>query len=576
MKFEIVARDGLGRVGTLDIEGRVHRTPVLAFVDSGRYPAPEGALRLKRAEEAEKGDISIARSGFSPKSAAQDRALIMPGFRASPYAEQGPPGEFALMSDPAAALLDSEKFVEQIAGMKSGADLLKPAFCSVMGVPNRLAFLAYCGFDAFDSIPLIMAAENGLYLTGTGSLVYEDIADLPCSCPACASGRRGKKELLSHNYATAVNELRLVRHSISEGDLRELVESRVRSEPWLVQNLRLLDLKHYDLLELHTPIKGSRFHAGSKESLTRPDVIRWRRRLEQRYARPEGVRVLLLIPCSAKKPYSLSQSHMRFRQAIWDSGRADLVHEVIVTSPLGLVPRELETFYPAKDYDIPVTGHWDREEKNMVQEMVSWLLRTQKYDLVISHLGDEREPVNSVLTDFVDTSQGNPGSKDSLFRLAKELKELATEPRVGRGRIRDLDDMRSLCRFQFGDSGASLLEGARIFGRWPDLKILRAETQLGMLTGERGMVSLTMEGGAELAAKGAYRVEIEDFTPKGNLFAVGVERCSGEIRIGDDVVIAHGKEARAVGVAKMTPAEMALADRGEAVHIRHLREPAAK
>jgi predicted RNA-binding protein len=34
-------------------------------------------------------------------------------------------------------------------------------------------------------------------------------------------------------------------------------------------------------------------------------------------------------------------------------------------------------------------------------------------------------------------------------------------------------------------------------------------------------------------------------------------------------VVVHGKDARAVGVARMTPQEMGLAERGEAVHIRH-------
>lgn len=571
MKFEILERDGLGRVGLLEIDGVSHRTPVLAFVDSDRYPAPDGALRLKRLSEAGPGDISIAPSGFSHHEPADGKALIRPGFRGSPYTEEKPRNEFALIPNPAEALLDSEKFVQEIASLKSGEQLLRPTFCSVMGLPHRLAFLSFCGFDVFDTIPLIMTAENGLYLTGTGLLDYDRIKDLPCSCPACASGRRGKHELLSHNYATAVNELRLVKHSISEGTLRELVESRVRSDPWLVQNLRLLDLSHHDLLEPHTPIKGARFHAGSKESLTRPDVIRWRRRLEGRYRRPEGANVLLLMPCSAKKPYSLSQSHMRFRQAIRASGRADLVHEVIVTSPLGLVPRELELFYPAKDYDIPVTGHWDRDEKNMVQEMVSWLVQTQNYDLVISHLGDEREPVNSVLTDFIDTSQGSPGSRESLERLEQTLRERVPDGGGQGRRSRDLDDMRSICRYQFGGAGHALCEDARIFGRWPDLKILRGKSQLGMLTGERGMVSLTMEGGEEIAASGSYCVEIEDFSPKGNLFAVGVERASDEIRIGDDVVVIHGRDAKAVGVAKMTPVEMALAERGEAVHIRHVR-----
>jgi archaeosine synthase len=261
---------------------------------------------------------------------------------------------------------------------------------------------------------------------------------------------------------------------------------------------------------------------------------------------------------------------MRFRQAVASSGKADIVHEVIVTSPLGLVPRELELFYPAQDYDIPVTGHWDSDEKRMAEDMVSWLVESQGYDMVVSHLGDEREPVNSVLKDFVDTSEGHPGSAESLERLSKTLAESVLEPESGTRISRNLEDMRSLCRFQFGEAGNALCEGSKIAGKWPYLKILSGREQLGMLTGERGMVSLTTLGAKRIADAGAYSVEIEDFVPKGNLFAVGIERASPEIRIGDDVAVVHSGDVRAVGVARMSPVEMELAERGEAVHIRHV------
>ena len=571
MKFELQERDGLARVGRLEIDGIRFDTPAIAFIDTPDHEAPRKSLRVRTDDRASKGDIKISPSEYS--RTGEDRsadAMLWPGCRGSPYADATPSGNFAILPETSAMLLDSRKFVGAAAKLKDGPDLLKPAYCSVMGLPHRLAFLAYLGFDVFDSIPLIASADNGTYLTNSGTLVYDRIKDLPCPCPACTSGRRGRPELLEHNYSVAENETRLVRHAIAEGCLRELVEARIRTDPWLVQDLRLMDLEHYDLLEMHSPVKGTPFHAGSKESLNRPDVARWRRRLEQRYIRPKSASVLLLIPCSAKKPYSLSQSHMRFRQTLIDSGRFDSVHEVIVTSPLGLVPRELELFYPAQDYDIPVTGHWDRDEKKLAEDMVSWLISSQKYDLIISHLGDEREPVNSVLTDFLDTSSGNPGSRESLNRLEQALKEHvpAHEPDA---KTRAVDDMRSISKFQFGDAGERLCDGAGVAGRWPYFKILKGKDQLGMLTGDRGMISLTLEGAKRIAESGSYCVEIDDFEPKGNLFAVGVEHASPEIRIGDDVVIVHSKEARAVGVARMCAVEMNIAERGEAVHIRHVR-----
>ena len=63
----------------------------------------------------------------------------------------------------------------------------------------------------------------------------------------------------------------------------------------------------------------------------------------------------MLLP---RKPYSSSRSHKAFRRAINHSS----AHEVIVTSPLGLVPRDLEEVWPAGHYDIPVTGDWTLDE----------------------------------------------------------------------------------------------------------------------------------------------------------------------------------------------------------------------
>jgi hypothetical protein len=45
--------------------------------------------------------------------------------------------------------------------------------------------------------------------------------------------------------------------------------------------------------------------------------------------------------------------------------------ELIITSPLGVVPGSLSCSYPSAQYDIPVTGHWDLEEQAMVR---SWWL----------------------------------------------------------------------------------------------------------------------------------------------------------------------------------------------------------
>src|SRR5206468_4425543 len=110
--------------------------------------------------------------------------------------------------------------------------------------------------------------------------------------------------------------------------------------------VRHLDLREYGLVEAYTPVAGGEMLAYASESLTRPEIVRFRRRIRERYGKPPSPRVLVLLPCSARKPYSTSRTHRRFRDAILSSADPSAVHEAIATSPLALIPRSLERSYP--------------------------------------------------------------------------------------------------------------------------------------------------------------------------------------------------------------------------------------
>ena len=62
-------------------------------------------------------------------------------------------------------------------------------------------------------------------------------------------------------------------------------------------------------------------------------------------------------------------------------------HEVMVTSPLGLVPRDLEEVWPAGHYDIPVTGDLTQDESTRVTKMLDAIIAKNNYRVVINHSG---------------------------------------------------------------------------------------------------------------------------------------------------------------------------------------------
>ncbi|MFQ5885119.1 MAG: PUA domain-containing protein, partial [Thermoplasmata archaeon] len=196
-------------------------------------------------------------------------------------------------------------------------------------------------------------------------------------------------------------------------------------------------------------------------------------------------------------------------------------------------------------------------------------LEKNEYDKTVVHLGSEKDFVCEVLDEHVSTSDGSPTSASNLSTLTEELFRAATGYERVPGSSRKSEDMLTRCVFQFGKGGQELMTSAEVRGRYPNLKIFSDDKQLGMLVGERGMISLTLEGAERISNNNVYCVEIDDFYPEGNLFAVGVTDASKEIRIGDDVVVRHKGDVRGVGVAMMNWKEMVESGRGEAVRIRH-------
>jgi archaeosine synthase alpha-subunit len=134
------------------------------------------------------------------------------------------------------------------------------------------------------------------------------------------------------------------------------------------------------------------------------------------------------------------------------------------------------------------------------------------------------------------------------------------------------ETVRSILRFQFGPEVADAVfsDGSYAIGKFPDWKRFRdKDTQLGMLTPERGMVSLTIDGAKILQSMGRSIVQMTDFELKGSLFAVGVIDADPSIREGDEAVIVCNGEVRGVGVAMMCGREMKELKRGVAVKVRH-------
>ncbi len=193
----------------------------------------------------------------------------------------------------------------------------------------------------------------------------------------------------------------LVRKAFEEGKLRYLVENFFPTQ-YNAGVLRIADLEHPDYLEKYTPIQRETVYFVSDASIRRPEVRRWHARVEERFVPPKNTELLLLFPCSARKPYSFSRSHTLYRKAVKEALGSGInrVHELILTSPFGVVPREWEWL---ARYDIVVTGHWSEEEVRPAAELLAKTLEKYPRDVpIVAHLDEAYAEVARLAAELAD------------------------------------------------------------------------------------------------------------------------------------------------------------------------------
>ncbi|MEM0448312.1 MAG: DUF5591 domain-containing protein [Methanomassiliicoccales archaeon] len=569
--IEVTGRSFHGRTTVWTGPGFILQTPSILFVKSQGYELPPYSEAWIEEQRNLEHTISIwQRSGkvadlpiriFPPMSLKKDMDPVEIDSSLDISTVKLDDGEVAILPFSFELRRDARAFIESIKKARRQVGFARLIYAPGIMDLSNLALLIYMGVDLLDSSLLEYYSARMVLSRPEGTIMAQEA---PWS-----ELRKDAQRVREANLRAAWEELQLVRHMIRIGRLRELVEIRANATPWGVAALRLFDLEGYEHQEIQAQLTGPRFYANSKQSLQRPDIIRWRRRVMERWRPAPHKKVLLLLPCSAKKPYFTSKSHKAFREALLQVPNHEVVQELIVTSPLGIVPRELELFYPAAQYEIPVTGHWDLDEQNMVQEMVSAVI-SKGFEKVVCHLGHGYDFLRKKL-DTIETCQGNPTSRASLEKLVNELSSICphyVKPAKGEDRVSALT---SAALFQFGEGGERLTAGCLITGNYPYSKIMHGGTQMGILTPERGMISLTLEGAERLSDLGVNWVEMEDFDLKGNLFAVGIKSAHEGLRIGDEAIVFRNGRLEGVGVAVMSGIEMVQMKKGEAVRIRHKR-----
>ncbi len=582
--FEIHGRDGAARRGELRLTDPLS-TPatVDAVLEDGgsrwhdEPAAPEGsesALTVLSHRALPPGTEPPVEAAFAveyPDVDFPSAAVVSPGTAADHGADA------YVLSNASGYLGHAEAFVDAILSIRDATPDDTALYCPGVATPANVATLAYTGVDLFDEKRAWVRGLEGFYVTTDGEAFLEDLDELPCPCPACQRPRETfeRTDCAEHNVNALTAELARVRRRIADGRLRDYIEGQARHEAWLTAMFRRLD-QQYGYLEERTPVfRRNELLAASDDSLRRVEIQRFADRVTSRYRRRLDA-PLVLLPCSARKPYSESQSHEQFARAIGYRG-----HIVSMTSPIGVVPNELETTYPAQHYDSVVTGRWTATEIEFVSNVLERYLERAEYDQHIAHVPGEGyreicERVEASLgIEFEYTVVDHPTTDESLAALDAALEGEATYYKSER----ESATVRAIADFQFGDGAGDAVFGsdATTEGMYPKLRVRDGDgDHLATMVPQYGTLSLTPAGARAWIESDAptKRVEIDAFVPTGSVLAPGVVDADPSIRPGDEVVF-EGPKAFGVGRAACHGEAMVESTRGIAVDVRHCEETSA-
>ena len=436
-------------------------------------------------------------------------------------------------------------------------------------LPNEIPLLTYMGVDYFDNSSASYYASKGYKFTKNRTMTTTIKFN----------------ELIERNEFVIKELLEETKYCIKDGSLRNLVEETSISNPYLMGNYRRFNPDVRNI-----PLSSGKKIIVSIDETTIPEVKKYIERLGNYEA---FTNIIVLLPCSSKKPYSFSKSHQYFINSIRSSNT--VVEEVVLTSPYGVVPRALEGIV---NYDIPVVGAWSSEEIEFINKHLKTYLDNvynkfgtitviahlpehyyeildknliEKYDIICT-VEDNKPTSNNSLATLKDTLKEIDGAKYNINDNTDKDNDNNAPIKANRPSIRKqvMHNYQQLAKFQFGSN--FIPDDTVIKGRHKKFfaKLNNKLTQICSLNYENGLFVLTYDGG-KLLGKNKW-VEVNFKAKKGSLFAPGFKDCDETISVGDEIVIIYEDEILGVGRASMSGAEMKKARNGALLNIRHCKK----
>ncbi|MHA1560675.1 MAG: DUF5591 domain-containing protein [Promethearchaeota archaeon] len=509
-----------------------------------------------------------------------------------------------------ANLMQSRKILEWIIELKRKlpSNLLWIAGGKIL--PQNYALALYLGFDLIDARYIFQMGIKGLYISPDSTKWLRELSYPLCSCKYCQQlipylnnmkkeTPKVKSMILNHNFHSVIGELWRVNQSISDKTLRSYVEMKIHSSPLAAAFLRTIDIQYAKEINSRFPIINSHpvMCVGS-ESYNRPEIINFINRVKDELTPAKKYKMVVILPCSAKKPYSQSRSHQKFIKTIRKAAGKlyDEIHQVIITSPTGIIPRELEKVFPAAHYDIPVTGEWDAYEIRSTAECLAhWLKKYETEDysslIIIAHLtGGYRkaceiaelflsrekdfENIFNFIYSITQNDDFGTGSFEGLNNLSSEItenlskiaqdKKLPDKSNDYKKITKDEIIIKATMDYQFGKGAGDMIiqNGAIIIkGKRPQYNEIytydgAGKLLVGRLYANTGLIKLAPRGAELLVPFGKHQIKINEEDLRGTtVFRPILDVIDPLTHPGDEMIVVN-KNGKYMGVGELIQAPM--------------------
>jgi predicted RNA-binding protein len=112
----------------------------------------------------------------------------------------------------------------------------------------------------------------------------------------------------------------------------------------------------------------------------RPEIVRYRKRLEERYLPPREAKILILLPLSSKRPFHKTREVKSLIRKIRQKfpEKHALFHICIYVAPFGIIPLELDEVYPLSQHE--TAEPFDIESMDYVAEQVKNYIAASSYN----------------------------------------------------------------------------------------------------------------------------------------------------------------------------------------------------